>query len=104
MESALHEKKWPNSFLLLFLGMSENYVIFIEQPALIKLWEIITANFSGESFLDGLSWEPQLNTRFYVVNKHTGQVGPLFGWIWGLPDTSSLGSADETVALLILGG
>lgn len=82
MESALHEKKRPNSFLLLFLGMSENYVIFIEQPVQIKLWEIITAKFLGKSLLDGLSWEPQLNTRFYVVNKHTGQVSQRFGWIW----------------------
>ncbi|KAM3830426.1 carotenoid-cleaving dioxygenase, mitochondrial isoform 1-T1 [Vipera latastei] len=58
-------------------GMSENYVIFIEQPIQIKLWEIITANFWGKSVLDGLSWEPQLNTRFYVMNKHTGQTLPL---------------------------
>ncbi|KAG8141628.1 hypothetical protein E2320_007215, partial [Naja naja] len=71
--------------LLLFLGMSENYVIFIEQPVQIKLWEVITASFSGKSFLDALSWEPQLNTRFYVVNKHTGQVGHLFGWTWNSP-------------------
>uniref|UniRef100_A0A8C5SWH6 Carotenoid-cleaving dioxygenase, mitochondrial n=1 Tax=Laticauda laticaudata TaxID=8630 RepID=A0A8C5SWH6_LATLA len=58
-------------------GMSENYVIFIEQPVQIKLWEVITANFSGKCFLDALSWEPQLNTRFYVVNKHTGQTLPV---------------------------
>ncbi|XP_070808750.1 carotenoid-cleaving dioxygenase, mitochondrial-like isoform X1 [Pituophis catenifer annectens] len=58
-------------------GMTENYVVFIEQPLLIKLWEIITANFFGKSLLDRLSWEPQLNTRFYVVNKHTGQILPL---------------------------
>uniref|UniRef100_A0A8C6XCA7 Carotenoid-cleaving dioxygenase, mitochondrial n=1 Tax=Naja naja TaxID=35670 RepID=A0A8C6XCA7_NAJNA len=58
-------------------GMSENYVIFIEQPVQIKLWEVITASFSGKSFLDALSWEPQLNTRFYVVNKHTGQTLPV---------------------------
>ncbi|XP_039206479.1 beta,beta-carotene 9',10'-oxygenase isoform X1 [Crotalus tigris] len=58
-------------------GMSENYVIFIEQPVQIKLWEITIAIFLGKSVLDGLSWEPQLNTRFYVVNKHTGQTLPL---------------------------
>ncbi|XP_032084876.1 beta,beta-carotene 9',10'-oxygenase-like isoform X2 [Thamnophis elegans] len=57
-------------------GMSENYLIFIEQPLLIKWWEMITAN-SGKFVLDALSWEPQLNSRFHVVNKHTGQILPL---------------------------
>ncbi|XP_063167533.1 carotenoid-cleaving dioxygenase, mitochondrial isoform X1 [Candoia aspera] len=58
-------------------GMSENYVIFIEQPFKINLWKIITAKCFGRSFLEGMGWEPQQNTRFHVVNKHTGQALPL---------------------------
>lgn len=35
---------------------------------------MITSKIRGKAFLDGISWEPQSNTQFHVVNKHTGQV------------------------------
>uniref|UniRef100_A0A8D0KMX0 Carotenoid-cleaving dioxygenase, mitochondrial n=1 Tax=Salvator merianae TaxID=96440 RepID=A0A8D0KMX0_SALMN len=57
-------------------GMSENYVIFTEQPFRINMWKLITANCFGKPFYDAFSWEPQYKTRFHVVNKHTGQVLP----------------------------
>lgn len=56
-------------------GMSENYVIFIEQPLKMDLWHIITAKLRRKPISEGLRWEPHCNTRFHVVNKHTGQVG-----------------------------
>ncbi|XP_025063434.1 beta,beta-carotene 9',10'-oxygenase isoform X3 [Alligator sinensis] len=55
-------------------GMSENYVIFIEQPLKMDLWHIITAKLRRKPISEGLRWEPHCNTRFHVVNKHTGQV------------------------------
>ncbi|XP_060229582.1 carotenoid-cleaving dioxygenase, mitochondrial isoform X3 [Meriones unguiculatus] len=58
-------------------GMTENYVIFIEQPLKMKLWKFVTSKIRGKAFADGISWEPQYNTRFHVVDKHTGQ--PLTG-------------------------
>ncbi|XP_055477743.1 carotenoid-cleaving dioxygenase, mitochondrial isoform X2 [Psammomys obesus] len=58
-------------------GMTENYVIFIEQPLKMKLWRFVTSKIRGKAFSDGISWEPQYNTRFHVVDKHTGQ--PLAG-------------------------
>ncbi|XP_060643014.2 carotenoid-cleaving dioxygenase, mitochondrial isoform X1 [Anolis sagrei] len=61
-------------------GMSQNYIIFIEQPLKMNLWKFITARLLGRSFLDGISWEPQHNTRFHVVNKLTGQVLPTKYW------------------------
>ncbi|XP_068936479.1 carotenoid-cleaving dioxygenase, mitochondrial isoform X4 [Petaurus breviceps papuanus] len=57
-------------------GMTKNYVIFIEQPLKMNLWKIITSKVRGKAFLDGISWEPQYNTRFHVVDKHTGKVLP----------------------------
>lgn len=54
--------------------MSENYVIFIEQPLKMNLWKFITAKVLGKSFLEAISWEPEHSTRFHVVNKLTGQV------------------------------
>nr|XP_008121888.1 PREDICTED: beta,beta-carotene 9',10'-oxygenase [Anolis carolinensis] len=58
-------------------GMSQNYVIFIEQPLKMTLWKFLTARILGRSYLDGISWEPEHNTRFHVVNKLTGQVLPI---------------------------
>ncbi|XDC82778.1 hypothetical protein R6Z07F_013951 [Ovis aries] len=55
-------------------GMTRNYIIFIEQPLKMNLWRIISSKIRGKPFSDGISWEPQYNTRFHVVDKHTGQV------------------------------
>ncbi|KAL9825761.1 carotenoid-cleaving dioxygenase, mitochondrial isoform 1-T1 [Geothlypis trichas] len=57
-------------------GMTENYIIFIEQPLKLNLLQIITSKLRGKAIYDGISWEPQHNTYFHVVNKHTGEVLP----------------------------
>ncbi|NXO06215.1 BCDO2 oxygenase, partial [Oriolus oriolus] len=57
-------------------GMTENYIIFIEQPLKLNLLKIITSKLRGKTILDGISWEPQHNTYFRVVDKHTGEVLP----------------------------
>ncbi|NXO45730.1 BCDO2 oxygenase, partial [Locustella ochotensis] len=57
-------------------GMTENYIIFIEQPLKLNLLKIITSKLSGKAICDGISWEPQHNTYFHVVNKHTGKALP----------------------------
>uniref|UniRef100_A0A8C5JVE9 Carotenoid-cleaving dioxygenase, mitochondrial n=1 Tax=Jaculus jaculus TaxID=51337 RepID=A0A8C5JVE9_JACJA len=57
-------------------GMTKNYIIFIEQALKMNLWKIATSKIRGKAFSDGMSWEPQCNTRFYVVDKHTGQLLP----------------------------
>ncbi|XP_039769493.1 beta,beta-carotene 9',10'-oxygenase isoform X1 [Ornithorhynchus anatinus] len=57
-------------------GMTKNYIIFIEQPIKMDLWKIVTSKLRGKAFMDGISWQPQYDTRFHVVNKHTGQILP----------------------------
>ncbi|NXT69145.1 BCDO2 oxygenase, partial [Chaetops frenatus] len=57
-------------------GMTENYIIFIEQPLRLNLLKIITSKLRGKAIFDGINWEPQHNTYFHVVNKHTGEVLP----------------------------
>ncbi|KAJ7401259.1 Beta,beta-carotene 9',10'-oxygenase [Pitangus sulphuratus] len=57
-------------------GMTENYIVFIEQPLKLNLLQIITSKLRGKAICDGISWEPQCNTYFRVVNKHTGEVLP----------------------------
>ncbi|NWV05726.1 BCDO2 oxygenase, partial [Ptilonorhynchus violaceus] len=57
-------------------GMTENYIVFIEQPLKLNLLQIITSKLRGKAISDGISWEPQYHTYFHVVNKHTGEVLP----------------------------
>ncbi|NWX29213.1 BCDO2 oxygenase, partial [Notiomystis cincta] len=57
-------------------GMTENYIVFIEQPLKLNLLKIITSKLCGKAIFDGISWEPQHLTYFHVVNKHTGEVLP----------------------------
>ncbi|NWH41071.1 BCDO2 oxygenase, partial [Chloropsis hardwickii] len=57
-------------------GMTENYIVFIEQPLKLNLLKIISSKLRGKAICDGISWEPQHNTYFHVVNKHTGEVVP----------------------------
>ncbi|KAG8434464.1 hypothetical protein GDO86_012731 [Hymenochirus boettgeri] len=54
-------------------GMTENYVVFIELPLKLNLMKIITSKIRGKSFSSSLSWEPDFQTIFHVVNKHTGE-------------------------------
>ncbi|KAM9801198.1 carotenoid-cleaving dioxygenase, mitochondrial-like [Neosynchiropus ocellatus] len=55
-------------------AMSENYVVFIEQPIKMDLLRIATGKLRGRSISDGFYWEPKNDTVFHLVNKHTGKV------------------------------
>ncbi|XP_066566426.1 carotenoid-cleaving dioxygenase, mitochondrial isoform X2 [Amia ocellicauda] len=55
-------------------AMSENYVIFIEQPIKLDLLKILTAKVRGKGLSEGICWEPKQDTVFHVCNKHTGQL------------------------------
>lgn len=54
--------------------MSENYVVFIEQPIKMDLLKIVTGKLTGKSISDGFSWNPKLNTIFHLIDKQTGKV------------------------------
>ncbi|XP_043936989.1 beta,beta-carotene 9',10'-oxygenase isoform X2 [Protopterus annectens] len=58
-------------------AMSENYVIFIEQPLKLNLLKIYINKIRGKGLDEGLTWEPKSNTIFHIVNKHTGQIHPV---------------------------
>ncbi|KAM4704170.1 carotenoid-cleaving dioxygenase, mitochondrial-like isoform 2-T2 [Rhinophrynus dorsalis] len=58
-------------------GMTENYVVFIELPLRLNLLKMLAHQIQGKSFLDIMSWEPDLHTVFHVVNKHTGEGNPM---------------------------
>ncbi|XP_040037204.2 carotenoid-cleaving dioxygenase, mitochondrial [Gasterosteus aculeatus] len=55
-------------------AMSENYVVFIEQPIKMDLMKIVTCKLRGKAMSDGIYWDPKLETVFHVVNKKNGEV------------------------------
>ncbi|KAK7883185.1 hypothetical protein WMY93_029359 [Mugilogobius chulae] len=55
-------------------AMSENYVVFIEQPIKMDLMKIVTGKLTGSSISDSFYWNPKLNTIFHLINKQTGKV------------------------------
>ncbi|XP_037321072.2 carotenoid-cleaving dioxygenase, mitochondrial [Pungitius pungitius] len=55
-------------------GMSENYVVFIEQPIKMNLLKIVTGKLRGKSISDRILWDPTLNTIFHLIHKQTGKV------------------------------
>lgn len=55
-------------------AMSENYVVFIEQPIKMDLLKIVTSKLTGKSISHSFSWDPKLNTIFHLIHKQTGEV------------------------------
>lgn len=55
-------------------GMSENYVVFIEQPIKMDLLKIVTCKLRGRALSEGIYWDPEQETVFHLVDKRTGKV------------------------------
>ncbi|KAM8742181.1 carotenoid-cleaving dioxygenase, mitochondrial-like [Acanthopagrus schlegelii] len=55
-------------------GMSENYMVFIEQPIKMDLLKIVTCKLRGRALSEGIYWDPKLDTVFHLVDKRTGEV------------------------------
>uniref|UniRef100_A0A8C4D711 Carotenoid-cleaving dioxygenase, mitochondrial n=1 Tax=Dicentrarchus labrax TaxID=13489 RepID=A0A8C4D711_DICLA len=55
-------------------AMSENYVVFIEQPIKMDLLKIVTCKLRGKALSEGIYWDPKQETVFHLVDKRTGEV------------------------------
>ncbi|XP_046876932.1 beta,beta-carotene 9',10'-oxygenase-like [Hypomesus transpacificus] len=55
-------------------AMSQNYVVFIEQPIKMDLLKIVTCKLRGKALSEGIYWDPEQETVFHLVDKHTGKV------------------------------
>ncbi|KAF7667383.1 hypothetical protein LDENG_00066900 [Lucifuga dentata] len=55
-------------------AMSENYVVFIEQPIKMDLLKIVTCKLRGKALSEGIYWDPKQEAVFHLVDKRTGQV------------------------------
>lgn len=60
--------------LICLAAMSENYIVFIEQPIKLELLKFMLYRVVGKSFHKVMSWNPELETIFHVANRHTGQA------------------------------
>lgn len=58
----------------MFAVMSENYIVFIEQPIKLDLLKFMLYRVVGKSFHKVMSWNPELETIFHVADRHTGQA------------------------------
>ncbi|XP_067124559.1 carotenoid-cleaving dioxygenase, mitochondrial-like [Centruroides vittatus] len=57
-------------------GMSENYIIFIEQSYMMSLLAMSTRGITMKSYSDCLHYYPKEKTYFHVVNVKTGERLP----------------------------
>ncbi|KAM3920984.1 carotenoid-cleaving dioxygenase, mitochondrial-like [Leptodactylus fuscus] len=64
---------WNPSYFHSF-GMTENYIVFTEQPIKLNVLKIITSNITGTPISNCLYWDPRYDTVFHVANKHTGNI------------------------------
>lgn len=64
----------PSKNLFLVPAMSENYVVFVEQPIKMDLLKIVTCKLRGKALSEGIYWDPKQETVFHLIDKHTGEV------------------------------
>ena len=55
-------------------GVTKNYIIFIEQPYSISLPRAAKSVVVGDSFKDWLDWRPNEKSKFYIIEKSTGNI------------------------------
>ncbi|XP_061608841.1 carotenoid-cleaving dioxygenase, mitochondrial-like [Phyllopteryx taeniolatus] len=55
-------------------AMSENYVVFIEQPIKIDLMKLLTCVMRGKALCEAIYWDPKMKTVLHLIHKRTGQV------------------------------
>ncbi|KAG7471380.1 hypothetical protein MATL_G00123880 [Megalops atlanticus] len=58
-------------------AMTENYVVFIEQPIKMDLLKILSGKIWGNGISKAVYWDPKQETIFHVINKHTGKLNPV---------------------------
>ncbi|XP_066304665.1 carotenoid-cleaving dioxygenase, mitochondrial-like [Branchiostoma lanceolatum] len=58
-------------------GLTDNYVVFVEQPMYINVWKLMFSKFtSGKSVSAAMEFDNDAPTRFHVIEKKTGKVLP----------------------------
>ncbi|XP_061407032.1 carotenoid-cleaving dioxygenase, mitochondrial-like [Lethenteron reissneri] len=58
-------------------AMTENYVVFLEQPLCMDILQLLTSRLRGRSYSHSMVWKPQRGSIMRVANKHTGEILPV---------------------------
>jgi carotenoid cleavage dioxygenase-like enzyme len=54
-------------------GLTENYIIFLEQSLLLYLTKFFIGLFTNRTFADALVMRPNMNTLIHLVDRSTGK-------------------------------
>uniref|UniRef100_A0A8C8A4U5 Carotenoid-cleaving dioxygenase, mitochondrial n=1 Tax=Oryzias sinensis TaxID=183150 RepID=A0A8C8A4U5_9TELE len=82
-------------------AMSENYVVFIEQPVKMDLLKIVTCNIRGKALSQGIYWDSNQETVFHLVDKHTGKVSPVKYYTKAISTFHQINAFEEDGFLMI---
>jgi beta,beta-carotene 9',10'-dioxygenase len=55
-------------------ALTPNYYIVVECPAKINFWDLWFADFRKKTFSDVISWHDDEPTRFYIIDRKTGET------------------------------
>uniref|UniRef100_A0A4V0Y8M6 Putative beta beta-carotene n=2 Tax=Rhodnius TaxID=13248 RepID=A0A4V0Y8M6_RHOPR len=58
-------------------GISQNYVVYIDQPLFMAGVKLLTAHVKGHCMIDCMEWKPEEKNHFVVVDKETGDVSSI---------------------------
>ncbi|XP_069757434.1 beta,beta-carotene 15,15'-dioxygenase-like isoform X2 [Narcine bancroftii] len=57
-------------------GMSENYIVFLEQPLKLDILKMAAAYFKGVNWASCLSWQPKEKTYIHIIDRKTKKALP----------------------------
>ncbi|XP_022245722.1 beta,beta-carotene 9',10'-oxygenase-like isoform X2 [Limulus polyphemus] len=58
-------------------GITDNYIVFVEQPLLLSLWKMLWLHVRGNAYIDAIEWHPELKAYFHVIDRYTGRPLPV---------------------------
>ncbi|XP_042873992.1 beta,beta-carotene 15,15'-dioxygenase-like [Penaeus japonicus] len=69
----------PSSFRASFsyyhsFGMSEEHLLFLEQPLLVNTLKLATSQIKSRAMHDCMEWHPQEKVKFHLLHKSTGEM------------------------------
>ncbi|PRD31729.1 UNVERIFIED_CONTAM: Beta,beta-carotene 15,15'-dioxygenase [Trichonephila clavipes] len=53
-------------------GLTENYILFLEQPLLVNTVRMAASGIKGYSLKDCFDWNPSQKTRFHLIDRVSG--------------------------------
>ncbi|XP_070538189.1 carotenoid-cleaving dioxygenase, mitochondrial-like [Ptychodera flava] len=54
-------------------GLTDNYIIYLEQPLVINVLKVLTSKFRGLPTTGCMEYRPKNKAYFHLINRHTGE-------------------------------